>query len=730
MLVCCDLSQAASVDNSVKPVSYFINHINQLKELNVKLNKYQKASLVAFSGAGKTQIARMHSYDDKDKYTLIWFFDCNLDLNQQFIRLAREINTHEGKEILNNDVYSIKQEVMSYLDHKKDWLLVFDNIKIGENKKVIDFIRWENNGHIIFCSQDNTSMPHVINNIKFNLKDSLVLTNTLLNDDKKQFAQYVSKKFLAYPALIALSCQVINNFDGLSLVEYEKLISQNNNEINTHIELANTQLSKGAKLLLQQISLINNRSFSRNFLKLMNPTKDVGSSVVELSKFMLIVCIDSNEDNPIYEMHDVFSDAIKSINSNSKNREILDKIIEKTLNSIPKSMLNSYLSLSSDNLQNNIEIIQQNAQKYGVQLYQLMKLNRSLLGHYISSYNFYNAEKMISWFLENEQNIYTVLMSNEEKEVYAEYLQCIGGYNRLALRNYYDATKHFTKSLKIIDQIQGDINIKFSLIYQIAQSCIATGKTNEAEEYIEQMESLLKQGVKDSEIGLLYLVRAKLFYYQGKYNLALIEIERDISESVNYGLKRNDLLFTSTYLMKLEILNALKKNKEALAQAHLLLSMHKNKPRNDIIFGSVYLQLAVTLLNQNKIKQSQEYADKALLILKNNEHNLNVTNLDLAHLYNLIGDLSRKENQANSSVQAIDYYMKALNIYNNIYGKNKKNILLVSDFYLKGAKFACSIHDNAYTIFSEFQINDFGLNHSNTQNMIKYCESRGIYQKQ
>jgi len=74
--------------------------------------------------------------------------------------------------------------------------------------------------------------------------------------------------------------------------------------------------------------------------------------------------------------------------------------------------------------------------------------------------------------------------------------------------------------------------------------------------------------------------------------------------------------------------------------------------------------------------------------------------------------------------------MKALNIYNNIYGKNKKNILLVSEFYLKGATFACSLHDNAYNIFSEFQINDFGLNHPNTQNMIKYCESQGVYHKQ
>ena len=125
--------------------------------------------------------------------------------------------------------------------------------------------------------------------------------------------------------------------------------------------------------------------------------------------------------------------------------------------------------------------------------YQLMKLNSSLLGHYISSYNFCNEAKMISWFLENEQNTCNALMNKEEKEVYVEYLQCIGGYNRLALRNYHDAIKYLARSLKVIDQIQGDVNIKFSLINQIVQSYIEIGKTNEAEECIEQMESLFKQ---------------------------------------------------------------------------------------------------------------------------------------------------------------------------------------------------------------------------------------------
>ena len=123
------------VSNLISPVSYFINHIKQFQILDNNLKKYKHTSLVGISGIGKTQIARMYAYENKNNYNIIWFFDCNLDLNNELLKLAKAINQKFKASISDNPLL-IKEEVMNYLAHKDKWLLVFDNLKINNNKKI------------------------------------------------------------------------------------------------------------------------------------------------------------------------------------------------------------------------------------------------------------------------------------------------------------------------------------------------------------------------------------------------------------------------------------------------------------------------------------------------------------------------------------------------------------------------------------------------------------------
>ncbi|MCZ6913616.1 MAG: hypothetical protein O7C59_03400 [Rickettsia endosymbiont of Ixodes persulcatus] len=51
------------------------------KNLKENLNKYKQSSVVG-SGMGKTQLARMYTYENKDNYDIIWFIDCNLNIEQ------------------------------------------------------------------------------------------------------------------------------------------------------------------------------------------------------------------------------------------------------------------------------------------------------------------------------------------------------------------------------------------------------------------------------------------------------------------------------------------------------------------------------------------------------------------------------------------------------------------------------------------------------------------------
>ncbi|WP_342267916.1 hypothetical protein [Candidatus Tisiphia endosymbiont of Empis tessellata] len=124
------------VSNSVVPVTYFINHIKQLTLLKNNLTKYKQASVVGISGMGKTQLTRMYSYENKQNYDIIWFIDCNLDINEELLKLVKTINSTFKSNLISEDITLVKKELMAYLSSKDKWLLVFDNLKIKENHKV------------------------------------------------------------------------------------------------------------------------------------------------------------------------------------------------------------------------------------------------------------------------------------------------------------------------------------------------------------------------------------------------------------------------------------------------------------------------------------------------------------------------------------------------------------------------------------------------------------------
>jgi len=704
---------AANIDNSVNPVSYFVNHVKQLKEVKTNLQKYRKTSLAGFSGVGKTQIARMYTYDNHAKYNVIWFFDCNSDLHNQFQTLAKSINEQEGRAIFNEDGLNIKKDLISYFTNKKDWLFVFDNLLMGQNYKVREFIKWENNGHIIFCSQDKEILPHIIGAIKFTKLDSYNLATSILADNKQQFAKFITSTFKDQPGLIVLASQIVNNFHGLSLEQYKKLIIRDANYVENTLRLAQNQLSPKALRVLNMVSLINNQSCSKAILNLVNGA-DVSDELIELSKLMLITYLEGKDiNNPTYEMHDIFSSKIKKINGEKRNKAILKNIIDNVTYKLSgsRSMLEEFIMFSSNTFQSNIEAILRNAEFHELSLNKVMQIHQILLGNYISSHNYYSAEQMVAWFLQKEGDLSVEAMHKKEKEIYVDYLQCIGGYYRLSLSDHKNAVKYFLKSLDLINKHQQG-GMYFSLLYQLAQSHISIGSINAAKENINNMELLLKS-IKNNDIGLLYLVKGRLLYFQGKYSEALVQINKDISESIKHGLQPNDLLFSSTYILKLEILNALKQNLEARKQAEQLLEMNKLKDAQHNIFAKVYTQMAITELNDNNIFKAKEHIESVMSI------NDTSTGRDLSITYTTAGDVALLSKEPKV---AIDFYLKSLDIYINLYGKRKHNVLEVSNLYTKGAMASCAIEDKHYNVFAKLQVDDFGIDHPNTKKMLDYCK--------
>ncbi|AJG33813.1 hypothetical protein [Rickettsia rickettsii] len=104
------------------------------KNLKENLNKYKQSSVVGISCMGKTQLARMYAYENKDNYNIIWLIDCNLNIEPQLLKLSKTINTEVKLPVISEDMAVMKKDLMVYLVSKDKWLLVFENLKIGENK--------------------------------------------------------------------------------------------------------------------------------------------------------------------------------------------------------------------------------------------------------------------------------------------------------------------------------------------------------------------------------------------------------------------------------------------------------------------------------------------------------------------------------------------------------------------------------------------------------------------
>ncbi|MCC8399744.1 MAG: hypothetical protein LN563_04155 [Rickettsia endosymbiont of Platyusa sonomae] len=220
------------ISNFVTPVSYFVNHVKQLNLLKNNLTKYRQTSIVGTSGMGKTQLTRMYCYENQNNYKLIWFIDCNLDINEELLKLAKAINsTDKSNLILSEDITLIRKEIMNYLLNQDKWLLVFDNLKISENKKVQEFVDWEHNGQVIFCSQDSEILPNIIKMTVFEKSEAIILANNLLENNDIKLAKFLSKEFAGYPIMIVQGAQLLNNVQGLGKKEYKEKIHQSTDKI-------------------------------------------------------------------------------------------------------------------------------------------------------------------------------------------------------------------------------------------------------------------------------------------------------------------------------------------------------------------------------------------------------------------------------------------------------------------------------------------------------------------
>ena len=721
------------ISNLIIPVSYFVNHVKQLRSLKSNLIKYRQTSLVGVSGMGKTQAVRMYVYENKNNYDLIWFIDCNLDINAEFVKLAKLVNK-SLKAHISEDAALAKKEIISYLSSKDKWLLVFDNLKVGENKKVQEFIDWEHNGNLIFCSQDSEILPNTIEMATFNNEDTVTLASSLLESKDKNDVEFLVQAFSGYPILIVQGAQLLNRVKGLNREEYKNKIYQSTDKIKLNVTLAIRELKPNAVKLLNKIALINNQRFSKQLLNIItDDSSTLDDNIYSLSKFMLISNVDPNEENPIFEMHDIIAQKISEINGDDNNKQYIEDTITRLMNYVPKSVVKGYVFRDAKTIHENLEIIARNSQRYNINPYKTLELNSQLIIQHINALDYYNSEKLVSWFNEkNERGTFKLwLMDNNEKRIYAGYLGLIGSYYKNRYSDYKTAIQYFIKAKEVYNDIKGFETLRFHKFYNLAIAHAALGEIQESEKNIYVLENMINSNLVDKgDISFIFLAKAKLFFTQGKYKDTLEQINNSIKHWIEQGICLNSFILTAPYFLKVEVLNVLGYYKEAYLQIKQLYEMYAASKKEDHeIFGRIYTQMARSELGLGEVDNASEHVTKAIAIfLADERRNPKEADYsedpDLAASYVVQGDIFFVQDNFK---QAIESYKKAQVIYFYLYRDRSKNVAHVSYLYTQGAKAACKAKDlYNYKTFGKRQVKEFGIDHPNTIAMFEYCKQHDM----
>lgn len=716
------------ISNFVIPAKYFTNHDKELEDLSNKLENYNKAAVVGISGIGKTQLVRMYAEKNHGQYKLIWFFDCNSDLSEQFLELIKKINHSEENKLLE-DPKNAKNIVKDYLTSRKGWLLVFDNLRLNQNDQIKDIIDWEHNGHMIICSQDASGFTEVIQLPHLNLDNSKTLVKKVLKSPDTTLINELSEIFQGYPLWIVQGAMFLRENRYMKTSDYKDLLMKADNKPEMHIKLVLQQLPESSKNLMCKIAVLNNHLVSKNILENTLPNnKELSKDLYNLKRFGLIGVVGENDNQQIFEMHDMIKDTILGILELDTIKANITEIIDRLNLLTPKSVVNRYLVLTEDStIRGSLEVLLANAESYNIDITKVIELRKNLMGLYLNSLDYYNCQKMADWLLakKEDKDFIELIKADKDKVTYAEYIIDIGVYEDFAKTDYINATRFLEEARNVLDNISGYPEVKFTVYAQLAQIYAFGGDLVNSENKLNVIEQLISshQNV-EFDLGLYWFIRAKNYLSQGYYDKAKYAIEKNIE--VESHLPQNT--FTApTYILQSEILNFMGLFSTAQQISKRIYDQETNSIKDEHeIHSRILTQLSRAELGLGKFDEALIYIDKAINILTKKDKITDSVELSNSHNTDLASALLVKAEilaSMGNQLLSLEFYSMAETVFYNRYRNNMYNLDNVGYLYAMASEASCNLGEPFwYNKFSNKLIKQFGKNHPRTQQVLAKCQ--------
>lgn len=749
------VTDSAIINNSQKPSKYFEGRVLYLKQIKELLNKNKVLHISGLGGIGKTQIVRKYIQVSQNKYDIIWWFDCDNELNSQLVDLAEKINSipHFNAKI-NTSGNIILHEIKDFFkSYNPKVLLVFDNFNkdnlyADQIYTLTDF----KSTSLIFCSRYKISYNSFIDLERFTRKESIDFINKKLPNKPNSFL--LAEILGDYPLALDQAIAFLLENPSVTVNEYAKLISTASDKVfkvidsqyednlykDTFAHTISLTFSRiksnypNSYKMLLYCKYLDNENIANDILQNTYIDSVPGYTVIKyletlkpLIGYSIISVNDEFNDKKqkYFQMHKLVQVMLTEETIElSQDKKNIQHLLEVISNQIPEPGDASYLI---NYVQNNSVIIK-NAEKvlekskaFEVITKEQFALAVKLLRVYMFNLQYEKSAKLVKYLEQMINNHNYQFVDNKSKMYLGTYYMLKAVLSDFAYSDYKISIHDLEKSRELLLKNPEGLSIQYVTLCQLAQTLLYSGDLSNAANYILEVEEILKKYSPKANTGLFYFIKAKLEMEQGNFNQALntIKIGKSFTEQ---EFPNDNFTVIPDIVLLSEILVRLDKVQEAYNNLRGLYNDSFNYVDSD---HELQARILITLANiENKLGKISDADTHISRAIKIEEHTSNADlNDDLASAYVVYADIIYNKGDFKLSK---NYYEKALKIYNKRF-EDRIEWDTLSELYTKLAMIALKLED-LYTATQYYELHNkyFGIKHPRTKEIYLEIQKQQI----
>lgn len=737
---------------------FFVGREDQLQTIHsfFKRDDRRILALTGGPGFGKTQIAKKYAQKFADDYELIWWFDTQQNLPNQFEKLAIALNTLLPiKDRINPSTMS-KEALIDTINNilrlkPIKYLFIFDNAEeYARIEKFIPYAHQKFRKNVLLTSRNANIWTDKIEIGKFKRQESLHLIRAALPQEKNEDMKNLAEVLSDYPLGLSIAVGFIKSHLTTNISKYtdihlkNTLIQQGKRPstlLDSYSKDAQTTLSislkaieddsKNALETLFFMSLLNSKDIPDSYIDLwLKKTKSLLSAdeaikyVYDQSLIEINRKYEQDGDNKGWgnimhylSIHDLTHQLINEKLSVEEKKKLLDTATDVLLEvfggrcyDFIKRVIKEPIHLL------HAQKLCENAQKVGYTSSKLLQLKVCIFEFLMGSLRDFEGAKVVLEEIEKD------LKRGLQLELYYEALFKIDKafFESIYNANYAEAISNLNESLSILTSSKQYHEERLRVISNLAQYHALRGETSRAAEFINRGKAIFKKS-KSEHYNSFYLYNCSyVLSDQGKLEESM-DILQKVKITPQFGADY-PTLYHGILCQKIEILIKQRRLEEAQKNLdeyeNIIKKFYQERYKTYVGLGNVlYFKGVMSLYKKTDISKVIQYLSEAIKhydkVLRGDKK---IRHQGRVHL--LLGKACAHNKDFKN---ALKEYLLSEDIYDRVL--KEKTIDEVSDLYMELAIIGEKLKDETLTQkYLTAHIETFGLDHPRTEKILKHLD--------